>query len=209
MFVDFDGTITDVDTFDALVRAAVGNDVWDAVDAELAAGRMTLRDGLALQASYIRKTKAEALAFLEATAIVDPAFSSFVDAARSGGADVRVVSSGVRSIIESTLARAGVDVSIFANDVDFGADGWTMHFIDESTNGHDKAARVRAARTAGAQTVYIGDGISDFAAAHEADRCFAKANSSLERYCRSQGIAVTPFTSFGELTAAMFPSTHH
>ena len=72
VFVDFDGTITNIDTFDALVRDAVGDDVWDAVDAQLAAGHMTLRDGLARQASYIRKSKSEALAFLEATAVVDP-----------------------------------------------------------------------------------------------------------------------------------------
>jgi len=206
VFVDFDGTITNIDTFDALVREAVGDDVWDAVDAQLAAGHMTLRDGLARQASYIRKSKNEALAFLEATAVVDPAFAPFVSTARAQGAEVRVVSSGVRSIIEVALARAGVSVPVFANDVDFAPDGWTIDFVDDSANGHDKAAHVRAARDAGEHTIYIGDGISDFSASHEADRCFAKINSSLERYCRSHDIACISFESFAEVQAALFVS---
>ena len=204
MFVDFDGTITDVDTFDAIVRDAVGNEFWNAVDAELTAGRRTLRDVLTLQASRISKSEAEALAFVEATATVDPAFGPFVRAATARGVDVSVVSSGVASIIRATLARAGVDVPVYANEVDFGANGWSIAFIDGSDNGHDKAAAVRRARSAGHATVYIGDGVSDFDAAGEADRCFAKAGRALEAYCRTQGIACTPFHSFAEIEAALF-----
>jgi HAD superfamily phosphoserine phosphatase-like hydrolase len=204
VFVDFDGTITDVDTFDALVRDAVGDDVWDVIDAELAEGRHTLRAVLALQASHIRKSRAEALAFVEAHATVDPTFAAFVRTARSHGADVRVVSSGVAPIIRATLARAGVDVPVLANDVDFGADGWTMDFIDESANGHDKAAAVRAARAAGHATVFIGDGVSDFTASHEADRCFAKAGRALEAYCRRQAIPCVSFTAFAEIETSLF-----
>jgi HAD superfamily phosphoserine phosphatase-like hydrolase len=206
VFVDFDGTITDVDTFDALVRDAVGDTFWDAVDAELVSGRLTLREVLAYQASRISKSQAEALAFVEATATVDPAFGPFVRTARAHGADVRVVSSGVASIIRATLAGAGVDVPVIANEVDFGAGGWTITFIDESANGHDKAAAVRAARAAGCATVFVGDGVSDFTAVHEAERCFAKAGRALETYCREAGIACTSFRSFSEIERALFPA---
>ncbi len=206
VFVDFDGTITDVDTFDALVRDAVGDDIWDAVDAELMAGHRTLRETLALQASHISKSHAEALAFVEATATVDPAFEPFVRAARARGVEVCVVSSGVGAIIRATLERAGVDVPVLANDVDFAAGGWTIDFIDDSANGHDKAAAVRRARAAGRATVFVGDGVSDFDAAHEAGRCFAKAGRALERYCRERGIPCTSFSSFAEIEAVLFPA---
>lgn len=206
VFVDFDGTITDVDTFDALVRDAVGDEIWDTIDAELMAGHLTLRDVLALQASHISKSQAEALAFVEATANIDPAFKPFVRAAVTHGAEVRVVSSGVAPIIRASLARAGVDVPVFANDVDFAPTGWTLDFIDDSANGHDKAAAVRRAREAGLQTVYIGDGVSDFTAVHEAHRCFAKAGRALETYCRERGIPCTTFRSFAEIQAALFPA---
>ncbi|MFN2461680.1 MAG: HAD-IB family phosphatase [Candidatus Velthaea sp.] len=205
MFVDFDGTITDIDTFDALVRDAAGDAVWDALDADLVAGRVSLREALSRQAAYVRCSKPAALAFLETRAHVDPAFAPFVAAARAHGADVRVVSSGIRSVIGPALARAGVDVPVLANDVDFAATGWTMSFIDDSANGHDKAAHVRAARSRGEATVYVGDGISDFEAALEADRRFVKKNRALEAYCRKRGLACVSFTSFREIESALFP----
>jgi len=206
VFVDYDGTITDIDTFDALVRYAAGDEVWNALDEGLVAGRVRLRDALAHQASVIRLSKIEALAYLEEHANVDPAFAPFVGRARSHGADVQVVSSGVASIIRPALERAGVDVPVFANDVDFATSGWTMSFIDPSDNGHDKAARVRAARAAGTYAVYVGDGISDYEAASVADRVFAKRGRSLERYCTERDIAFTAFNSFDEIERALFPS---
>jgi 2-hydroxy-3-keto-5-methylthiopentenyl-1-phosphate phosphatase len=205
VFVDFDGTITDVDTFDALVRAAAGEAAWRDIDDELVAGRMTLRDALARQAALVRFTKAEALAFLEANATVDPTFASFVARVRAHAGDVRVVSSGVASIIHAALERAGVDVPVLANDVDYAADGWTIVFIDDSTNGHDKAAHVRAAHAAGEATVFVGDGMSDFAAAEIADRVFAKKGRALEQYCSERGIAYMPFTSFAQIERALLP----
>jgi 2-hydroxy-3-keto-5-methylthiopentenyl-1-phosphate phosphatase len=70
--------------------------------------------------------------------------------------------------------------------------------------GHDKAARVRAARDAGARTVYVGDGISDFAGALEAEQRFAKKDRALERYCRERGVSCTSFSSFDEISLALF-----
>ena len=204
VFVDFDGTITDIDTFDTLVRAAAGDEAWNAIDGALTAGRITLRRALEQQAALVRLSRPEALAFLESHARVDPAFRPFVDAVRAHGGTIRVVSSGITTVIHDALARANVDVDVLANDVDFNADGWTMSFVDPSDNGHDKAAHVREARAAGRATIYVGDGVSDFAAAIEADRCFAKAGRALEAYCNERAIACTPFTSFDEVNAALF-----
>jgi len=204
IFVDYDGTITDIDTFDAILRSVAGEDVWQRFEDELAAGRMVLRDVLAQQAAMVRMSREETLAFLESRARVDPAFPPFVHTARAHGAQVAVVSSGLRQIIGPALERAGVDVPVFANDVSFDAEGWTMTFIDDSANGHDKAARVREARARGARTVYVGDGPSDFEAALEADRRFAKTNRALERYCRERGVDCTSFASFEQIERALF-----
>jgi HAD superfamily phosphoserine phosphatase-like hydrolase len=205
IFVDFDGTITDVDTFDALVRAEAGDASWDALEVELHSGAITLREALRRQAALCRRSAPETIAFLEANAVVDPTFSPFVARARAAGAAICVVSSGIRTVIHAALERAGVEIEVLANDVDFDPAGWTMHFIDESVNGHDKTAHVEAARAAGAHTVYVGDGISDFDAAASADRRFAKAGRRLEEYCRANGIACTPFARFSEIAGALFP----
>ena len=204
IFVDFDGTITDVDTFDALVRTQVGDAAWEVIEAKLLDGTITLREALRREAALVRLSRADALAFLEANANVDPAFGPFVARARTLGAGIRVVSSGIRSVIHDALSRAGVEIEVLANDVDFAANGWTMSFIDDSANGHDKAAHVRAAQAAGRHTVFVGDGISDYEAALTADHRFAKAGRRLEAYCRSRGVACVPFTSFDEISVALF-----
>jgi 2-hydroxy-3-keto-5-methylthiopentenyl-1-phosphate phosphatase len=204
IFVDYDGTITDVDTFDAIIRSVAGDDLWQQFEEEFAAGRITLRDVLAKEAALVRMSGPEALAFLERHARIDPSFAPFVHTAHGHGARVSVVSSGLRQIIGPALERAGVDVPVFANDVSFDPDGWTMTFIDDSANGHDKAARVREARASGARTVYIGDGVSDFEAALEADLRFAKTNRALERYCRERGVDCTSFAVFDEIERALF-----
>jgi 2-hydroxy-3-keto-5-methylthiopentenyl-1-phosphate phosphatase len=152
----------------------------------------------------VRLSRPEALAFLESRAPVDPSFPPFVRTAHAHGAWVGVVSAGIRQVIGPALERAGVDVPVFANDVDFDPGGWTMSFIDDSVMGHDKAARVRAARASGARTIYVGDGISDFEGAHEADVVFAKHGRALERYCRDRGVACTPFASFDQIQAALW-----
>jgi 2,3-diketo-5-methylthio-1-phosphopentane phosphatase len=206
VFVDFDGTITDIDTFDALVRAVAGDAAWDAIDEPLLAGEITLREALARQAAAVRLSRAETLTFMVTHAKVDPAFGPFVDAVCAHGGAIRVVSSGIATVIHDALQRSNVDVDVIANDVDFAPSGWTMTFVDPSDNGHDKAVHVRAAQARGAHTVYIGDGISDFAAAVVADERFAKAGRALEAYCRERTIPCISFTSFDEIRARLFPA---
>ena len=76
----------------------------------------------------------------------DPAFAPFVRACQARGIDVAVVSSGVQPLIERAFARNGLShVRVLANEVDASADGWRFRFRDDSDNGHDKAAAVRAA----------------------------------------------------------------
>ena len=124
---------------------------------------------------------------------------------RAHGGTLRVVSSGIATVIHAALERAGVEVEVLANDVDFAATGWTMSFVDASANGHDKATHVRAARARGARTVYIGDGISDFEAALEAGERFAKHGRALEAYCRARGVPYESFDSFTQNEHRLFP----
>jgi 2,3-diketo-5-methylthio-1-phosphopentane phosphatase len=204
VFVDFDATITDVDTFDALVRAVAGDAAWNAIDEPLLAGEITLREALARQAAAIRLSRAETLEFMLVHAQVDPTFAAFVATVRAHGGEIRVVSSGIATVIHDALARASVEVEVIANDVDFAPTGWTMSFVDPSDNGHDKAANVRAAKARGDRTVYVGDGISDFAAALDADERFAKKGRALEAYCQARGVVCESFESFSQIQMRLF-----
>jgi 2-hydroxy-3-keto-5-methylthiopentenyl-1-phosphate phosphatase len=172
----------------------------------LRAGRITLREALAREAALVRLSHPETLAVLESRACIDPTFAPFVRRAHHHGAKLAVVSAGIRQVIGPALERAGVEVPVYANDVEFHPDGWRMTFFDDSPLGHDKASHVEDARAAGLHTVYVGDGISDFEAAHAADVVFAKKDRALEAYCRERGIACTPFTSFDDVGGSLFPA---
>jgi 2,3-diketo-5-methylthio-1-phosphopentane phosphatase len=201
VFVDYDGTITDLDTFDVLVRTYAGAHLWHDLEERLEAGTMTLRDVLSAQAAAIHVSLDEADALLARETHFDPAFAPFVRACEERGIDLTVVSSGVAPLIERAFARNGLShVRILANGVDPDPSGWKFHFRDASDNGHDKAAAVRIARDAGFETIYAGDGPSDYEAAIVADRRFAKVGRGLERYLRERGIAFTPFESFAQVT---------
>jgi len=167
---------------------------------------MSLRNVLAAQARFVRGTLDEADLVLSESTRIDPSFKPFVERCEREGVKVAIVSSGIAPLIERALARNGIrGVPVLANEVTPEAGGWVMHFRDESANGHDKAAAVRAA-AAGEKTVaYVGDGYSDYDGALEAQIRFAKRGRSLERFLRKRGVPFTPFTSFAEVEKALFP----
>jgi 2-hydroxy-3-keto-5-methylthiopentenyl-1-phosphate phosphatase len=158
------------------------------------------------QAQLVRVTRDEAFAYLADAVTVDPTFEPFVRRARACGAAVTVLSSGLRSVITTVLAGFGMrDLPVVANVADYAPGGWSVTFVDpDAENGTDKAARVRAAVARGAATVFIGDGISDFAAALVAGRVFAKANRALERYGSERGLPWTSFATFAQIERALF-----
>jgi 2,3-diketo-5-methylthio-1-phosphopentane phosphatase len=205
VFVDFDGTITDLDTFDVLVRECTGAHRWEELESKLHAGSMTLREVLAAQAAGVRASLDEADALLSRQTRFDPGFASFVRRCEAKDVPLTVLSSGVAPLIERAFARQGLaHVRILANGIDASPEGWRFLFRDDSDNGHDKAAAVRAARERGAFTVFVGDGPSDYEAALVAERRFAKSGRALETYLRGRAIPHTAFTSFHEIETALF-----
>jgi len=203
IFVDFDGTITNLDTFDVLVKRFAGEAEWHRTEIGLDDGSMSLRDVLQRQASYVRGTFDEISALLRDEIAVDSTFASFVATARAHGIAVTVVSSGIAPIIADRLERIGLgDLPIIANDIVVGHGGWSIAFRDPVGNGTDKVAVVRAARALGTRTIFIGDGRSDYAAACEADRRFAKSGLPLERYLRERNVAFESFQSFDDIDIA-------
>ena len=200
IFVDYDATITDRDTFDVLVQHEAGAKKWGEFEAHLHGRAMTLREVLAAEASLITCTLDEADAFLARETRFDPAFAVFVALCKMNETPVCILSSGIAPLIERALRRNGIDgVPVRANGVDARPQGWVMHFRDASDNGHDKAADVREAQARGAAAVYIGDGYSDFEAAAAADVRFAKEGRALGPHLRERGLPFIEFSSFRQV----------
>ena len=204
VFVDFDGTITDRDTFDVLVPIFATKAVWDETERGLDDGTLTIRDALARQAAFVRGGHAEIAALLRREVRVDPSFAPFARACVAAGVALTIVSSGVESIIRDRLAEIGLaDLPVVANAVVPNPAGWEMRFRDAAENGTDKTALVAAAIARGARTIFIGDGRSDYEAARAADIRFAKIGLPLERHLTERGIAFEPFATFADVEATL------
>jgi 2,3-diketo-5-methylthio-1-phosphopentane phosphatase len=204
VFVDYDGTITDLDTFDVLVRRAAGPGPWHDIERRLATGELTLRAALSEEAGYVRETLDEAHERLLREITFDSSFVDFAAHCERFEIPLTILSSGIEPLIRRMLARHGLPhVPVIANDVDVTPDGWNIRFRHDGPNGTDKAAIVSAAKAAGATTVFIGDGRSDFEAALCADVRFAKRGRALERHLQGESLAFTPFDRFSDVAGVL------
>lgn len=200
IFSDFDGTITEQDTLIFLTtHLGGGPELIAQIGDALRAGEMSLRAGIAAEMRSIHRPFSAAVELLRAEVRIDPGFAPLAAWCARQRIPLTVVSAGFHQIIELYLPRAAFPhLEILANEIEpDAARGWQCHFRDETEHGHDKAAALRAARARGEYVVFVGDGLSDRAAAEAADEVFAK--HSLAEYCRARGISYHEFQTFAEI----------
>ena len=198
--VDFDGTVAPEDTVDALLRTFAGPE-WEQIEEEWVRGSINSQQCMAGQVALVRGEHDRLKEFLESVEI-DPTFASFVEFVRPFG-EVVVVSDGLDYPIRHALRKAGIDVPIVANAMEFREGGLGISFPYASAectvgSGVCKCA-VSVARNAGRgmPVVLIGDGRSDQCIAREADYVFAK--STLRSICETEGIRHVPFETFADV----------
>ncbi len=127
VFVDFDGTISLEDTTDWLLER-LAEPTWQKVEADWLSGRIGSRDCLARQIDLVRATP-EALDVVCEDVPLDPHFSETIALCRPHGIDVVVVSDGLDRIVTKMLARVGIDVPVFANQLEhLGGDRLLLNF---------------------------------------------------------------------------------
>lgn len=198
---DFDGTVTEYNVMDfiAIRFASSGNKyslAWDR-------GEITTPDEFRLTFATITTGLDEMEAALEEVTF-DASIVDLVRSCRRRGYKFAIVSDGLRWYIERILARAGVeDVFLYTNTIRERDGKFEFEFpwhSDETPRlATCKPAIMRSIREQGKKIIYIGDGPSDFAAVRYADVIYAK--SKLEAYCRENGLAYQPFTTFSDIIA--------
>jgi 2-hydroxy-3-keto-5-methylthiopentenyl-1-phosphate phosphatase len=202
--VDFDGTITERDTLVQLVQAQAP-DVFEQVEADLDAGRITLRECVRREFEAVRGEHDRIVADAVARARVRAGFAELVVAAQAAGDRVVVVSSGFEAIIRPVLAGAGVpQLEVVAHEVRFAPGGSVVEFRHgQPCDVCDQECKrsVVAALRCDADVVYIGDGYSDRCAALAADRVFARRE--LAQYLDGDGVGYEPFEDFVSVRAAL------
>jgi 2,3-diketo-5-methylthio-1-phosphopentane phosphatase len=203
VFLDFDGTISTADVGVHLLDR-LGADGWREISAEYAAEVIGSRVCLLDEWDLLEPDETR-MGEVAREVPLDPDFGPLVDALTAAGADVAIVSDGFGFYVHDACARAGVDVRIYTNAVDWATGRLEFPHEDRccpcTSCGVCKQAPIKDAARRGRTTVLVGDGTSDRKAALLADVVFAKG--PLARWCRSNAVPFVSFGGLGDVRAAL------
>jgi len=192
--LDWDGTCTERDVGEMVMRAFGDPSVWDRTDAAL--GRTLTHDQvLALEFATITAPIDDVVAFVVREARVRRGFRALVERYRP-----LVISGTFHELIEPVLAREGVQVELLANRLDPRPDGWRVRPRNGIMCPECGEGCKRAALPPGS-VVYVGDGYSDRCAARAATRVFAR--DGLARYLDEHGVVYEPFGDLCDVAAGL------
>jgi 2,3-diketo-5-methylthio-1-phosphopentane phosphatase len=203
VLLDFDGTISTVDTTDLLLERFAAP-AWRDIEEDWKTGRIGSRECMVRQIDLVRATPSEMDAFI-ATVEIDPGFRGFVDRFRGQGHTLKVLSDGLDRTIRTVLDRSDVDVPYFANHLQWlGGDRWRLAFPHAKSTCASLAGNCKCSFAEGQPRVLnilVGDGRSDFCLAERTDLVLAKG--SLLRHCRETDLPHYGFDTFDEATALL------
>ncbi|WP_347489753.1 MtnX-like HAD-IB family phosphatase [Desulfoscipio sp. XC116] len=197
-FVDFDGTITQTDTCQAMVEAFAG-DGWQQIN-ELWEQRKISTEECANRTFQLFRATLDDLRKLLNTIKIDEGFEAFIDFCRQEGYPVYILSDGYDFCIEYILKKYGFEIPYYANHLVY-EEGFriscTYYNRECGLCGTCKRSLLERLAEPGSQVIYVGDGTSDTCPAAHSNLVFAKGR--LLEYCRAEGISAVPVTSFTDV----------
>ena len=204
---DFDGTALALDLGDAVAQRFAGEAAYEEAEERFRAGQTSF--GVLLRAIFapITASREEIADFALERAAWRPGFEAFLAACAGSGHRFLIVSSGLDAYIEPVLGRLAAPLrrhlELRANRADCSPSGLAVafHGPDCGFCGACKGEVVRELQRAGHLVLVLGDGAGDRCAAEAGDLVFARAGSSLVRWCRERGVAHREFSTFHEVLA--------
>ncbi|KAJ2955353.1 hypothetical protein NQZ79_g8630 [Umbelopsis isabellina] len=208
VYSDFDGTISLQDTGCLLIDdlRCLGFDRRRELDHLILNKQVSFRDGLEEMWAAVTLTWEEAWKDHLSLVKVDPGFSDFYDYCKSVNVPVKIVSSGIYSVIEQIMEKfigdRAKEIEIISNGGGVKGRKWSIEWRDDTPFGHDKSLTLKKAREQApddAIFVFCGDGVSDISAAQHADILFARHGRDLEVYCQRENVPFRGFDTFEEV----------
>lgn len=197
-FIDFDGTITKVDTCIA-VMDAFAQDAWKEVNEMWERKELTTEECANRVFQLINVSPGHLRRLLE-TIEIDDYFLDFLAFCKDQSYQVYVLSDGYDFHIETVFHKYGIDLPYYANRLIYN-DGFRISCIYSNPScggcGTCKTTLMEKLKKEGFQAVYIGDSYSDTCPAVQADLVFAK--DVLYEYCMENGIAAVRFDDFQDI----------
>ena len=203
VFSDFDGTITEHDTLDA-VQDVYGPADWRERYAEMRRAGVSSREVTRKILETCAATPEQVEALIAGIGI-RPGFEEFVGYARSRGFEFIIQSEGIDLSIKAILHARGLDdIPYFTNEFVINSQGRpstvNVHsHPDCPVCGNCKSSHLIEARKGGAAIVYIGDAGTDRCPARIADVVFARPELAV--WCRANNVPCIPFEDFRDIEA--------
>lgn len=216
IFSDFDGTIFMEDTGHILVGAhGCGEEGLAKLEEQMKNGERTYREVSEDMWGSLNVPFDDGFVVMQKSLSLDPGFQEFHQYCQDNGFPFHVISAGLKPILKRTLdvflgEQQAATINIVANDATISVDGseWKPIWRHDTETGHDKALSVDEARAAAQLEcdpdempliIFIGDGVSDLAAASHADVLFARRGLRLEEHCIEHKIPYTPYDTFSDI----------
>lgn len=200
--IDFDGTVTDLDITDAIIKE-FAKPGWEEAERLWEEGGIGSRECLAMQMSLIDAPIERLLEYIRDFAI-DESFISFIGFLKEFHIPFGIISDGFQVVIESILADAGLyDIPVYANRLVAGDGGLKTLFpyANKSCSSGMCKCKTAGGLSNGLPIIHIGDGRSDFCLAEKAAYVFSKRR--LTDYCRTKGISHSAFNNFKVIERSM------
>ncbi|MCH8185248.1 MAG: MtnX-like HAD-IB family phosphatase [Chloroflexi bacterium] len=197
---DFDDTIT-IGNVSAAIREVFAEPGWRAIEAEEAAGRLSVEQSNMRQFALVKASKDEIEDFVLGETAIRYAFDQFVDYCNGEGIRLVIVSSGLDLYIRPAMEQLGFDhLETYSGSAEVTPDGVRVSYTDphgKPVSSGFKESYVRWLKRDGDTLIYVGDGRSDIVPAGEAD--FVIARSTLAEHRKSAGLVSYTFDTFDDV----------
>ncbi|MEW6138278.1 MAG: HAD-IB family phosphatase [Thermodesulfobacteriota bacterium] len=200
---DFDGTVSQTDTVNRLVRTHIGDPEWRFLVKRYMRGEVGSKGVYESAGPLMRMTRLQLEQFVRSYAQLDAGFPAFLQWAGERNIDVKIVSDGFDATIHTLLDNHGIrGVEVLANKLEMDEAG-NVRLSSPHCNpecgmcGTCKREVIRAARKRYDKIILIGDGESDRHAAREADEVIALKDLFI--YCAREGIPAIRADGFHEI----------
>ena len=201
---DFDGTITEEDNIIALMRR-FAPDEWVTLKDDILAQRISIRDGVGQLFRLLPSEHRDVYqSYLSEHITLRQGFSSFLDLVETNGWRFDVVSGGMDFFVHPILDGLVARDQIYCNVADFSEETVRVHWPHSCdalcTNdcGCCKPTIARQLTRPGDEVIVIGDSVTDFEIAKQAD--FVYARGQLITLCEAESIGYHPFETFDDIT---------
>lgn len=206
IFCDFDGTITANDNIIAIMKK-FDPPGWEPIKNQILDQSITIREGVAKMFSLLPVAeKDDIISYVLEQAEIREGFRDFVAYVKNHDLSLYIVSGGIDFFVYPLLDPFGPFDDIYCNSADFSKDLINIEFPhgcdDICTSqgcGCCKPSIIRELLVEGTNSIVIGDSISDWEAAKEAD--FVIARDLLAEKCKEARIDYQPFETFHEVIA--------